>query len=323
MALTACTPMQQTYTPAPQRTVTPTLWLHDLQTSDGTRLPLHRYWHTPSASPRAIILALHGFNDYGNAFALPALYLNQHGIAVLAIDQRGFGATSQRGIWAHEANLIQDTLDFIRATKLAYPHTPLYLLGESMGGAVAAITQAQHPLPELQGIILSAPATWGQNTMSPLYRGVLWSAAHLAPSTTLTGKQAKVLASDNTPMLIALGNDPKIIKKTRIDAVYGLVQLMDNAQQAVHHLRKPTLILYGQNDQIIPSRAIATLAHDTLPAGSTLAYYPQGYHMLLRDLHANTVLGDIIAWISTPQAPLPSGFDHNWQQRISQHKGRR
>ena len=39
------------------------------------------------------------------------------------------------------------------------------------------------------------------------------------------------------------------------------------------------------------------------------ALYRDGYHMLLRDLHAKHIWRDIAAWIENPHAPLPSGAD--------------
>jgi len=38
-----------------------------------------------------------------------------------------------------------------------------------------------------------------------------------------------------------------------------------------------------------------------------VALYENGWHMLLRDLQAETVLNDIVAWITDPSAELPSG----------------
>ncbi|MBN8929781.1 MAG: hypothetical protein J0H19_24575 [Rhodospirillales bacterium] len=39
------------------------------------------------------------------------------------------------------------------------------------------------------------------------------------------------------------------------------------------------------------------------------AFYPEGYHLLLRDLHRITPTEDIITWMRAPEAPLPSGAD--------------
>src|SRR6266852_4390047 len=49
---------------------------------DGVALPL-RAW-LPNGKPSAIVLALHGLNDYSNAFALPAPGFLAQGIAVYA-----------------------------------------------------------------------------------------------------------------------------------------------------------------------------------------------------------------------------------------------
>jgi hypothetical protein len=40
-----------------------------------------------------------------------------------------------------------------------------------------------------------------------------------------------------------------------------------------------------------------------------VAIYENGYHMLLRDLQAETVWTDIAAWIADASQPLPSGSD--------------
>ena len=47
---------------------------------DGYRLPFRRW--LPAEQPRALVLALHGFNDYSNAFASTASYLSQQAIAI-------------------------------------------------------------------------------------------------------------------------------------------------------------------------------------------------------------------------------------------------
>ena len=49
--------------------------------------------------PRAVILGVHGFNDYSNAFAEFGAYAAGRGIAVHAYDQPGFGANPDAGLW--------------------------------------------------------------------------------------------------------------------------------------------------------------------------------------------------------------------------------
>src|SRR3546814_3307728 len=71
----------------------------DLITADGTTLPL-RHWAPPEGTaPHGVVLALHGFNDYSNAFADSGPALAAQGLEVYAYDQRGFGEAPHRGLW--------------------------------------------------------------------------------------------------------------------------------------------------------------------------------------------------------------------------------
>lgn len=303
-------PMEQ---PHIQPSTPPELKTDVLMPGDGASLPVRAWW--PTGKPKALVVALHGFNDYSNAFAGPGEYLSHQGIALLAYDQRGFGATKSHGIWAGRKNLVTDLKQMVTALKKAYPLTPIYVLGESMGGAVAMVAVTQPDFPLVNGVIVTAPAVWGSETMNSFYRSTLWLLAHTMPSKQLTGRDLKIQASDNIPMLQALGRDPLIIKETRVDAIYGIVRLMDEAYLSVPKVKAPMLLLYGGRDQVIPrmpiSRAIAQIK-----APLTVAYYPDGYHMLLRDLRAKVVLADIASWISNRYKVLPSGYDEDWRHYL-------
>ena len=63
--------------------------------SDGTELPL-RQWDA-QGKVRAVLVALHGMNDYSNAFDQPARLWAASGITTLAYDQRGFGRAPDPG----------------------------------------------------------------------------------------------------------------------------------------------------------------------------------------------------------------------------------
>lgn len=179
-----------------------------------------------------------------------------------------------------------------------------------MGGAVvmSAVANA-HPL-DVSGVVLVAPAVWGRSTMPWYQRLALWIGAHTFPASSVTGEGLDIMPSDNIEMLKALSADPLVIKETRIDSIYGLSNLMDEALLAAKWLTPPALIVYGQRDEIIPRYPTCQMLR-SLPEPSSgfwrLAVYPEGYHMLIRDLQANVVLDDIAAWILDQDAPLPSG----------------
>lgn len=314
LGIGACAPNLVDPGPA---TGTPALYASHFWTRDGIALS-YRSWLPDSASdrapPSAVIVALHGFNDYSSFFDKPATFLKARGIASYAYDQRGFGANGFRGRWFATGRYRMDAGDFTRAVADKHPGVPVYLLGESMGGAVAMTLMAAGDAPWITGTILAAPAVWSRDTMPWYQNAALWLAAHTIPAVPLSGRGLKIKPSDNIEMLIQLGRDPLIIKGTRVDAINGLVDLMDEATAASAHLKDRTLILYGGRDEIIqggPTRAMLDRLPPADAATRRLAVYPGGYHMLLRDLDADTVWNDIAHWLENPAGSLPSGADQD------------
>jgi alpha-beta hydrolase superfamily lysophospholipase len=306
--LAGCAPTLQEVGPPVQAA---TLSAEALTMSDGETLPLRR-WLPASGTPRAVIVALHGFNDYAAAFEAPGRAWAAAGIATYAYDQRGFGATREPGIWPGGAVLIDDLRTAVRLIRARNPGVPLYLLGESMGGAVVMAAATSAEPPACDGLILVAPAVWVGQTQGPLQSAALWLATRLIPWMKFTGADLDIWPTDNMAVLRQMSRDPLVIKATRVDAINGLVDLMDRAYAAAARLRAPALILYGSEEQVIPADAVLAALHRLPPepaAVRRIAVYPKGYHMLLRDLNAGIVRDDVLAWIENPAAPLPSGAD--------------
>ncbi|WP_119460916.1 alpha/beta hydrolase [Rhodospirillaceae bacterium SYSU D60014] len=309
LVLGACAPRVQPIAVGTP-TATPHVTEDRLVMNDGVALPLRRW--LPEGEPQAVILALHGFNDYSNAFTKTAAYWAEHGIATYAYDQRGFGATRYVGLWPGEDRLIEDLRTAAALLHARHPDLPLYLLGESMGGAIVMAAATSSAPPDADGIILAAPAVWGRELQGPFQSALLWLTAHTVPWMTLTGEGLEIWPSDNIEMLRALSLDPLVIKETRVDTIYGLVNVMDRALEAAPELDGPALILYGSHEEVVPPEAALAMLRrlpPNPPAEHRIAIYPDGYHMLLRDLQAEVVRHDVLAWIADPEAPLPSGAD--------------
>lgn len=305
--LSACAPRLQEPGPA---IAEPSLEVDAFMTADKARLPV-RTWESETP-PKAIVLAVHGFNDYSNAYADLAAFLAENAVTVYAYDQRGFGETDLIGIWPGEAALTRDLTAIARAVRERHPDLPLIVMGESMGGAVVMTAMTSPTPPPADAIVLFAPAVWGRQTMPWYQRAALAVASYTVPWLKLTGEGLRIRASDNDEMLRALGRDPLFIKKTRVDALHGITGLMDSALASASRLNTPALILYGEKDEIIP-REPTFLMLDRLSrkgAGNQrIALYKDGYHMLFRDLQRETVWRDVISWIGDRNAPLPSGAD--------------
>ena len=304
MILSACSPLVN----MPGKPVMQPKLAHELfSAADGTVLPV-RSWLPKSTPVKAVVIALHGFNDYSNSFVSTGNFLSMRGIACYAYDQRGFGRTPERGIWSGIRAYTDDLSAFVSEVRKLYPDLPMYLLGESMGGAVTIVAATGSNPPAVDGIILVAPAVWARETMPWYQRWLLAVGAHTVPWLKLSGSGLNITPSDNLEMRRALSRDSLVIKDTRIDSMYGLANLMDQAFINAGRLRLPTLVMYGKHDQVIPREPTFRMLAK-MPQTTRKAFYVNGYHMLLRDLHGEKPLTDIAVWIADKNGPLSFGTD--------------
>lgn len=280
---------------------------------DGVRLPLQVWPATDAAGapvkPWAVIVGLHGMNDYAQGFHLPGAYWASQGVTTYAYDQRGFGRAPDRGVWGGQALMEEDVRTATTLVRARHPGIPVAVVGESMGGAVAITAFASDRPPAADRVILASPAVWGWRDQGPPASAALWLTAHVVPAYRMEAPEwlaKKIFASDNMDELRRMGLDDHMIFATRVDTVYGLVRLMQQAQLHIGEVRVPTLFQYGAHDEIIPKSA-AFRAARRLHANERSAYYSDGWHLLLRDLHRQLVLDDALAFIRDPTATLPSG----------------
>ena len=288
----------------------------DFVMRDGARLP-YRAWMPPEpagVAPWAVVLALHGFNDSRDAWEIPAPWFMRAGMALYAPDQRGFGQAPGRGRWPGAAALVDDAGEMARQLRARYPDSRLYLIGESMGGAaLMRLATSRGLAPGVDGYVMAAPAVWGRAEMNIFLRSSLWIAVRVAPGWAIEGGgPVQVWASDNRAALHRLSTDPLTLHATRMDTLNGLVDLMDGALAAARDFSGPALFLYGGKDELVPDHATRAAWRELEVSGDRqvrIAYYPHGYHLLLRDLGRAGPIGDTLAWIRDPAAPLPSRAD--------------
>lgn len=278
---------------------------HTFVLSDGARMPA-RVWPAQQHE-HAVLLVLHGFNDSRDAWEAPAPFFTQHGVTVIAPDQRGFGQAPLRGGWAGTARMVADVREEVAQIQKIHPQTPLYLAGESMGGAVLILLMAQSEAPRVAGTMLLAPAVWNLGAGADIPLRVL---STLFPRNLVTGRElpVHVVASDNMAALIRLYYDPLTLRATRLEALQGLVALMKQSARAARHIHGPTLCVYGDKDQLVPPSAMAEVWR-SMPAHVRLDLVPGGHHLLLRDRNGKLVMQDMLGWMNTPNTWLPSGGD--------------
>ncbi|HWD68058.1 MAG TPA: alpha/beta fold hydrolase, partial [Caulobacteraceae bacterium] len=107
---------------------------HAFVSFDGARLGLTE-WDAANGRPWAVIVGVHGMDDYANAFHLAAPWWAEQGITTLAYDQRGFGRSPHRGVWSPEKLSVEDLRTIVALARAKYPGATIAVAGESLGGA--------------------------------------------------------------------------------------------------------------------------------------------------------------------------------------------
>jgi acylglycerol lipase len=285
----------------------PTLESDRYVAADGTVLKL-AMWPAAGGTPKAIILGIHGFGDYRKAWEEPAEIWAADGITTFAYDQRGFGSSPTRGRWAGTATMIDDIRTVATLIRQKYPGVPLYLAGESMGGAL--VMAASDKTLDVEGLILVAAALRSRDTLGPFLSGGLSFFAHTVPWLPSGPTSIDFQPTDNPRTMEKMRNDAMILRNPRVDLGYGLVDAMDAGKAAAPNIDKPYLMLHGIGDRLVPIAPVRS-AIELMPRrpDSHLAFYRNGYHMLLRDKQGTLVAKDIAAWIQDKEQPLPSGAD--------------
>ena len=108
-------------------------------------------------------------------------------VSVYAYDQRGFGGSPNRGLWAGNETMVDDLRDAIMAVRATYPDTRIFLAGESMGAAVIMTLMASSNPPFADGVVLVAPAVRGK-----LVRSLVGDALLSLATVTMPGNKTRV-----------------------------------------------------------------------------------------------------------------------------------
>ena len=271
---------------------------------DGVRLPVS-VWG-PRQQPDQVVIGVHSFGEFRDAFDLIGAHLAKQGIALWAYDQRGFGDGPHRGRWAGKDTMVQDLQDFTGAVRAVIDaDAPLVFMGESMGAAVVLAAVARDNTLDPQSLILSGPGVREDRPNRYWFNVGLWLATRVASS-----YEADVPRSYDDRLddyhARRWSEDPKIINKVRLDTYFGLIRLSDLASDMAGEVNVPTLILFGTEDDQIHPKSVCALQRRLGP-GVTLRVFDDKPHLMFQVSDQDQILSVIDQWLTAPSNVEPTG----------------
>jgi acylglycerol lipase len=269
-------------------------------TSGEHSIPLRR-WRSFGG---CTIVGLHAFGDYSEAFGELARSINRYGHDVFAFDQRGFGRSEPRGVYAGDEAYRDDLASIIAyARRMGSPGAPIIVIGESFGGSVALSTLAERPALA-DALILSGPGVREDLPAKGLWDGMIDAAASLFGSRSITLDQDNERLSPIARRRMA--DDPLILRQLRADTYERVVEMADRASVAASAITVPTLVLYGEQDGIIHRKSIDALVR-RLGRHGRLHLYKDGPHLMLQAASRQAMEADLSAFIKSIMANRSRG----------------
>lgn len=294
-----------------------------LNASDG--LPLHiNHWYGEEA-PRAAVMLAHGMAEHSLRYARLGEALVACGIALYALDQRGHGRTAERGTLGHFADedgwskVVDDLSTLNHHIRQQHPHTPIFLLGHSMGSYIGMAYLMGHSC-SLQGAILS-----GSNYQPvALYKGARLIAGFERWRLGAKGRSKLIdflsfgsfnkAFKPNRTAFDWLSRDPAEVDKYVTDPLCGFVcttQLWCDLLEGLQHITKvanltqidadlPLLVIGGSRDPVSDGKRLEGLAAALRTAGVRdvqLKIYPEARHELLNESNRDEVTAHLIDWL--------------------------
>lgn len=279
-----------------------------IKTRDGIDLHI-RDWPLPAGSTRrGSALIVHGIGEHSGRYAHVAAALNRAGIATRSYDHRGFGQSGgPKAVLPHPEVLLDDAKQVFDAlaaeARAAGDDAPPFLIGHSMGGAVAARAVTGRWIAP-RGLVLSSPAL---KTRVPRFaEWVVHQSARVIPN----------VARGHGLPLNKISHDPQVLADAQSDphnhriASPRLIAFILNAgaeaRRDAAKVSVPTLLLVAGEDYLVDPQG-ARAFFDALPPGiGTMHWYEGLYHEVFNEREPDRarVLRDLVAWILR-DAPQP------------------
>lgn len=199
--------------------------------------------------PWALLLCVHGMGLHKSAFAPFAKIMAKRGVLVLALDVRGFGSWSKLDKPKINFDFCASDIKHISAAlKNLNPATPLFLLGESMGGAIALQTAVE--CNDVDAVISSVPAADRYNGTKTKMK-IAWQVLSGSHGDFDITKDVIEKVSQNEKVVEKWKSDREARFKIGTDELIKFETFMNNTKSKVQNLNKPVLIAQGGADPLV------------------------------------------------------------------------
>ncbi len=262
----------------------------------GTSRLYQQTWE-PDKAARAVVLLVHGLGEHSERYVHVADHLTQRGFAVYALDHYGHGKSDGHAGFVERFSVYLDGVDeLFRKARADHPSLPVFLLGHSMGGLIAASWLLANQ-DSVRACVLSGPALKTDQAPSAILLALNKLLSALVPTLPMIQLDAAGVSRD--PAVVdAYVNDPLVFHgKLTARLIAELSATMDDTLSRAAEIRVPVIFMHGEEDLLTsPSGSQEMFAHVS-SEDKTLKLYPGLYHEIFNEPEQDAVLADMSTWL--------------------------
>jgi acylglycerol lipase len=245
-----------------------------------------RAW-SPDSAARAQVVIAHGFAEHSGRYAHVAGALNKAGLKVWALDHRGHGQSEgERANIESVWSAVSDLDLFIDVVRDSDPSLPLFLVGHSMGGFIAAAYAEEHQ-DRLDGIALSGPLLHIDPALLAL--ADLDEIPDLGLADAVSSDPAVVRAYKYDP-LVYLGPPPRGFLRAAGE--------VEEVRRRLPELTIPLLVMHGSGDVLVSPQVLKDVVASVSSQDVTAVLWPGLWHEIFNEPRQDDVLRFLTDWIT-------------------------
>lgn len=264
-------------------------------------------WFPVERDPKAILFMCHGYgNDSSWDFQVTAIEFAVHGFAVFAFDQEGHGKSEGLRCGVRKFGYLVDSfiLYIVSVTEQSrWKNLPVFLYGESLGGAV--VLQTIKKKPEIaKGVVLSAPMIKLAPKLRPhwLLEFILSLLAYIIPDAAIVPTKPDVANGFRDPekLKIAAANPNRYSGHPRLGFSLEIIQVTTEISSHMEDVDFPFLVIHGECDLTTDASFSRELFERARSKDKTLRLYSKGWHQLLSGEppeESKIVWQDVLTWL--------------------------
>jgi acylglycerol lipase len=258
-------------------------------------LKIHWQSWQPQGTPRATVVIAHGVSEHSDRYAHVAARLTAAGFAVYALDHRGHGDSEGPRAYIDRLDRAVADIDTLVGIARSEQEGKLFLLGHSMGGALAVEYAIAHQ-DRLDGLVLSAAAT-ALETASRLELVAGRVLSKVAPRLGVFDIDSAGISRD--PEVVSeYDADPRVFHgRLPARTVAELAGAIETMPERVPGIAVPLLVLVGTGDEIVPPAGSRMVHERAGSADKRLIEYEGLYHEILNEPEQDRVLDDLVGWL--------------------------